>query len=102
MPYIKPNDRTKFASYADAIANSADNAGDLNYALTVILHGYIKKKGLKYANLNEVIGMLECCKMELYRKIAGPYEEQKITENGRVGILLIEASPAINETPKSY
>lgn len=90
MPYIKPQDRVKFDSPAIEIAHLADCAGDLNYAITVIMHAYLKKKGIKYANLNELVGMMECCKIELYRKIAGPYEDVKATENGDVGLL---ASP---------
>jgi hypothetical protein len=31
--------------------------------------------------------MLECCKLELYRKIAAPYEDIKIQENGDVLII---------------
>ena len=27
-------------------------------------------------------GVLECCKLELYRLIAGPYEDKKLDENG--------------------
>ena len=28
--------------------------------------------------------MLECCKLEYYRKVAAPYEDQKEFENGAV------------------
>jgi predicted DNA-binding protein with PD1-like motif len=69
------------------LAHDAENAGDLNFILTSIIHTYLKKKGIKYANINEVIGMLECCKLELYRKIAAPYEDIKIQENGDVLII---------------
>lgn len=31
-----------------------------------------------------MVGALECAKLELYRRIAIPYEEQKIQENGDV------------------
>lgn len=33
---------------------------------------------------SEIIGALECCKLELYRRIAAPYEDIKIGENGDV------------------
>jgi hypothetical protein len=52
-----------------------------------MLHIYLREKGIKYANINEVIGALECCKLELYRAIAAPYEEEKIEENGQVGVI---------------
>jgi hypothetical protein len=31
-----------------------------------------------------MIGILECCKLELYRKKAAPYENEKELENGSV------------------
>jgi hypothetical protein len=87
MPYIKPQDRPKFDDAAVKIGTSAECAGDLNYAITVIAHTYLKKKGIRYANINEVMGALECCKLELYRAIAAPYETDKIIENGPVGLI---------------
>jgi hypothetical protein len=39
---------------------------------------------VRYANLNEMIGALECCKLELYRILTAPYEDVKIEENGGV------------------
>ncbi len=90
MPYIKKDDRPKFNAAATEIAGKAECAGDLNYAITVILHSYLKRKGVKYANVNELIGMMECCKLELYRKIGAPYEDLKVTQNGDVEVLTHE------------
>jgi hypothetical protein len=87
MPYIKPEDRDKFKDIALVLAEKADCAGDLNYAITVILHAYLKRKGVRYSNVNELIGMMECCKLELYRIVGAPYEDLKIGENGAVGVL---------------
>lgn len=87
MPYIKQENREQFNESARDIAAKADCAGDLNYAITVILQEYIKKKGLKYDVLNSVHGMLDCCDKELYRTITGPYEETCIGKNGDVEIL---------------
>ena len=86
MPYIKQEDRAKFKDIARQMGDLADCAGDINYFVTELAHAYIKKKGLRYANINEVIGALECTKLELYRKVAIPYEDQKIAENGDVGL----------------
>ena len=38
----------------------------------------------RYAHLNEAIGVLECAKLELYRRVAAPYEDEKIAESGDV------------------
>jgi hypothetical protein len=87
MPYIKQENRPKFKNKAKELGQLAEVAGDLNYIITEMVHEFIKKKGKNYANLNEVMGALECCKLELYRKIAAPYEDDKIKENGDVGLL---------------
>lgn len=80
MPYIKQERRKQF-ELGEAFPN---DAGELNYAITLMIKGYLGKKGLSYSNLNEVIGALECAKMELYRRVAVPYEDKKIKENGDV------------------
>jgi hypothetical protein len=86
MPYIKQDARHIFESHINNLATDAENAGDLNYIITKMLHLYLKKKGLRYANCNEVIGALECCKLEMYRVLVGRYEDDKIIENSGVGI----------------
>jgi len=55
--------------------------GDLNYIITRILKGSYP---LRYFNLNRAVGVLECCKLEFYRRVAAPYEDTKIKENGDV------------------
>ena len=39
---------------------------------------------LRYTHVNEAVGVLECAKLELYRRVAAPYEDEKIAENGDV------------------
>ena len=91
MPYIDKDSRDKLDSViselAFTIANEDLTAGDLNYIITSILHMYIREKGLRYGNINTVVGVLDCAKMELYRKLAAPYEDEKINENGDMNIL---------------
>lgn len=87
MPYIKQEDRQKFDESIKDISSKVECAGDLNYVFTAILHHYINKKGLRYATLNEVHGMLDCCNKELYRKITGPYENLAIDKNGDMNII---------------
>ena len=86
MPYIKPEQREEVG---DALEVSGlnfipKNAGELNYLITVFMDNYIRAWGENYANYNAMIGALECCKQEYYRTIVGPYEDQKIDENGDV------------------
>ena len=80
MPYINADRRKAILSGA-----KPQDPGELNFAITAMVDRYLEDKGeLRYANLNEVIGALDCAKLELYRRLAAPYEDQKIAENGDV------------------
>jgi broad-specificity NMP kinase len=63
---------------------SPENAGELNYLLTMTVSDYLFAKKHSYQTFNDVIGVLECMKQELYRRLIGPYEDTKIKENGDV------------------
>jgi hypothetical protein len=41
-------------------------------------------KRVSYTNINAVIGVLECVKLELYRRLAASYEDKKVVENGDI------------------
>jgi hypothetical protein len=90
MPYILKKDREKWqkiiAEVTELLKNvPKDNVdGELNYFITSILLNNYEKK---YFNYNRAIGMLECCKQEMYRNIVGPYEDEKIKENGEVELI---------------
>lgn len=80
MPYINEWDREQL----DPDIRPA-KVGELNFAVTKLAIEYILRNGgLSYTNVNDAIGALECAKMELYRRIAVPYEDVKIRENGDV------------------
>ena len=87
MPYIKKKDREKFDKHLNK-PTIPETSGELNYVLTRICHKYLENKVVNYENINSVIGVLECCKSELYRRIASVYEDEKIDENGDVIIKL--------------
>ena len=97
MPYIIQDKReqvnTQLGYLIDAITEAS--AGDvsalpgiLNYCVTVMIKATYRavtgKKVLSYADHNSAVGMLECCKMEFYRRDTAPYEDQKVRENGDV------------------
>ena len=90
MPYIEEKNRILYNDYINAFelmhaANVTD--GELNYLVTGILHAVLTKRGIRYSNINELIGVLECAKLELYRQLAAPYEDKKKAENGAVSSL---------------
>lgn len=80
MPYIKPENRINILLNEKYISDS----GDLNFFISTLINWYIGEKGKSYSTLNEVVGVLECAKLELYRRIAAPYEDSKIQQNGDV------------------
>lgn len=87
MPYIKSKDR---AIYVEPLSPLLDELkqgdwapGELNYVITMIV-GAALGDVPGYGTMNEIIGVLECVKLELYRRIVAPYEDNKIIENGDV------------------
>lgn len=100
MPYIKNEDREKYEAEINAIVDKLRETaryettsafpGHLNYIITsIIKRGYdaaakLDDFKLGYGDFNEMIGMLECAKLELYRRTLAPYEDKKIKENGDV------------------
>jgi hypothetical protein len=59
--------------------------GELNYVITKTCLDYLDTADNPgYAEYNEVIGVLECAKLELYRRAVAPYEDKKIVQNGDV------------------
>jgi hypothetical protein len=84
MPYIKQEDREFFDERLTFNVTAMHSPGDLNYCITKLVDHYISAHGKNYANINAAIGALECAKIELYRRIAAPYEDSKIQQNGDV------------------
>lgn len=78
MPYIKQSERAQL-DYMDA-----STPGQLNYLMTLLVHEYVNRQGRSYQAYNDAVGALECCKLELYRRLIAPYEDEKIKENGDV------------------
>jgi len=87
MPYIKKEERAKYDNALKELtgllrAQPVEQVdGELNYVITRLLK---ESYPLKYFSLNRAIGVLECCKLEFYRRVVAPYEDMKIKENGDV------------------
>lgn len=75
MPYIDNRN--------EVLDNGPTTSGELNFIITTEIINYLGKDP-RYADYNSVIGVLECCKLELYRRMVAPYEDVKIAENGDV------------------
>ena len=78
MPYILQKHKFK-------MMDNHTHPGELNYKLAALVDKYLAEKGgPSYRNYNDVIGVLECLKLEIYRRFVGPYEGQKLIDNGEV------------------
>jgi hypothetical protein len=101
MPYIKKEKREEYLPQIKELAKLITKTGhqegyqtfvgDLNYTITSLIHLVYREnedgsqgRVLTYSDYNEIIGILECAKLELYRRYAAPYEDTKILENGDV------------------
>lgn len=85
MPYIKQEDRHRLI--AEKLAGGLLNPktpGELNFILTSLCIVYLETHTQCYQTYNDIIGALECCKLELYRRKISSYEDKKIEENGDV------------------
>lgn len=80
MPYIKKERRALLEPKA-----RPTNPGELNYCITLLVRNYISRHPeLNYQGINDILGALEGAKLEFYRRVVAPYEDEKIKENGDV------------------
>ena len=91
MPYIQKKERiflepaiSKMVAEINDLAhdNPTGLHGTLNYVITRLVLDTLPEK--RYSHINNAVGALECAKLELYRRLAAPYEDLKATENGDV------------------
>lgn len=79
MPYIENAARDRLADTGDAMTT-----GELNYVLSSCVGLYWENSDKNYQAINDIIGALEGAKLEFYRRVAVPYENEKMETNGDV------------------
>ena len=95
MPYILEKDRPPYDAHIGALKDMVDKVqgspyGHINYIITRLIVESIsrrnrtRKTALSYDQLNSIVGLLECVKLELYDQVAKPYEKNKRDMNGDV------------------
>ena len=82
MPYIPQDKRENIDLAIDTLPPDM-SIGEVNYTITTLLTKTLAK-GYGYKELNALIGVIECIKMELYRRVVVPYENIKEEEFGDV------------------
>lgn len=86
MPHITQEKRHVLDPHVDNLLNAlreleSDDpsnvyCGNINYVFTRLL---LQSYASRYADINEAIGVLECCKMELYRTFAASCDANNAT-----------------------
>ena len=91
MPYIPAESRPQYEELIKSLAGTicaatgdhTKRAGHLNYVITRLLLDTYGRE-LSYWQHNEIVGMLECCKQEFYRRRTGPFEDMWFEKSGDV------------------
>jgi hypothetical protein len=101
MPYISQDLRSQIdesltiddcVSEIKLIISQAKMKGVANYTISRILLNLLKPNtGWTYSSLCDVIGTLECVKLEIYRRLISEYEDKAIEKNGDVEELVQSA-----------
>jgi len=81
MPYITQPARERLDKEIAALASRIQSSGELNYAITRLL---LATTPQTYSDYNALVGVLECAKLELYRRAVAKYEDGKALTNGDV------------------
>lgn len=99
MPYIKESNRANLdpciedmmrclreniPSISEKLTNEEflSMCGDINYAFSRIVSGVMGE--VSYPKVAVITGVLENIKQEFYRRVATPYEDMKIMQNGDI------------------
>lgn len=97
MPYINENERKILDKSVDDLASTIisltnlpelDNTnlmvvlGDLNYCMSRLIGQVMGSTS--YSKIAMITGVLENVKQEFYRRVAVPYEEEKIVMHGDI------------------
>lgn len=84
MPYIKVEERKRLEPILaefDKINRDDITVGNLNYLITSM---FLMTNPSRYHDYNALIGVLECCKLEFYRRAVSLVEDDAIERNGDI------------------
>ncbi len=86
MPYINRTERGQYQELIQELAkripdDRMSRPGHMNYTVSLLIEK-VYGKNLRYADHNEVMGVLTCIADEFYRRKTSPYEDEKIVQEG--------------------
>lgn len=95
MPYISESDREDLDNAINQLSTAIKNVtnldnlndfslylGRINYCFSRVITNVMGK--VSYNKIAMVTGVLENVKQEFYRRVASPYEDKKIIQNGDI------------------
>lgn len=83
MPYINKKDRELYDVKIDELLKQliGNPIGHVNYVFSrIVWRLFLCNRTYTFGNA--LVGMLECVKLEFYRRKLSEYEDEKINENG--------------------
>ena len=93
MPYVTEDIRNELEPTILALAKRLrvkvdlkGRDGAVNYVITRLVQLTMCNvdRSWNYEHIERAVGVLECAKLELYRRLAAPYEDMKAVLNGDV------------------
>ena len=86
MPYIIKEKRQRLDGLIKNVVSEMEplSSGEKNYFLSSVIWGLFNGVYRTYGNANELVGLLECVKLEFYRRKVAELEDEKIIENGDI------------------
>jgi hypothetical protein len=86
MPYVPKADRQPYQQAVNAIAQQIPDdrmarPGHMNYVISLLINKVYGEQ-MRYADHNEIMGVLTCVQDEFYRRFTAPYEDEKIISDG--------------------
>ena len=78
MPYLTQKAREAVEG------RGVQSAGDFCYVICALADEIIVDQGKSFQTMSQIIAEIECAKLELYRRLLAPYEDEKCEANGDV------------------
>lgn len=82
MPYVDKATREMLEPIVNPLVNTDRSDGEITYIITRLIDNFYGWG--RYENRCRGIGVLECAKLEFYRRKIAPYEDDKCVLNGDV------------------
>lgn len=91
MPYIKKDARPTYDDEIESLIRKGrellqnKRSGTTNYTISRLVAGILQnERGWDYDSANSALAVFEAAKLEFYRRILVPLEDEKIKENSDI------------------